>query len=390
MKPFDWHQPTEILFGWGRLDEVGKLLDKYGDKCLMVTGHTSEAKYPIYERIKDNFENRGIDLTHFDGVTTNPTTDTVNEGSKLAIENDIDVVLGVGGGSSMDTAKAIAVGASHEEEAWDYRLFTDKDITEQTLPIIAVTTTSGTGSQVTPFSVVTNPRKKSKFALASTELCPEASIVDPELMVTVPEHITASTGFDAFAHSFETYIHNDSSLYTDLLAKEAIELVVKFLPIAMNQPDNKLARKKLAWADTLAGICISNAGTTLPHGIGMAIGGHVPNVLHGEALSVIYPEFARYTYSSKIKKFATVGRILNPKLENVYDEVAARRSCVAMEEFLKEIGMYFNLEQLGVPKDELEAIADDSVELPDYEANPRVANRDKILELLEKAHDRNK
>lgn len=289
----------------------------------------------------------------------------------------------------MDTAKAIAVGASHEGEAWDYRLFTDKDITARTLPIITITTTSGTGSQVTPFSVVTNSRKKSKFALASTELCPEASIVDPELMVTVPEHITASTGFDAFAHSFETYIHDDSSPYTDLLAKEAIKLIVKYLPIAMNQPDNKLARKKLAWADTIAGICIANAGTTLPHGIGMAIGGHAPKVLHGEALSVVYPEFVRYTYSSKIEKFATMGRILDPKLEDEYDEVAARKSCPAMDEFLREIGMYFNLEELGVPEAELEAIADDSVELPDYEVNPRVANRDKILELLEEAYDRN-
>ncbi|MBS3788448.1 iron-containing alcohol dehydrogenase [Candidatus Bipolaricaulota bacterium] len=388
MEFFDWHQPTEIIFGWGRLDEVGDFLNKYGDKCLMVTGHTSKAKYPIYERIKDNLENRGIDLIHFDGVTTNPTTETVNEGSKLAVENDVDVVLGVGGGSSMDTAKAIAVGASHEGEAWDYRLFTDKEITENTLPIIAITTTSGTGSQVTPFSVVTNSQKKSKFALASTELCPEVSIVDPELMVTAPEHVTASTGFDAFAHSFETYIHDDSSPYTDLLAKEAIELIVKFLPIAMSQPDNKLARNKLAWADTLAGICISNAGTTLPHGIGMAIGGHAPEVLHGEALSVIYPEFTRYTYPSKIEKFSTVGRILDPELEVEFDEKAAHKSCQAIDEFLKEIGMYFNLEELGVPKSELGAIADDAVELPDYEANPRVANRDKILELIEKAYDR--
>ncbi len=388
MESFDWHQPTEITFGWGRLDEVGELLDKCGDKCLMVTGHSSKAKYPIYERIKDNLENRRIALTHFDGVTTNPTTETVNKGSKIAVENDVDVVLGVGGGSSMDTAKAIAVGASHEGEAWDYRLFTDKDITEKTLPVITVTTTSGTGSQVTPFSVVTNTQKKSKFALASTELCPRASIVDPELMVTVPEHVTASTGLDAFAHSFETYIHDNSSPYTDLLAKEAIELIVKFLPVAMDQPDNKQARKKLAWADTMAGICISNAGTTLPHGIGMAVGGHAPEVLHGEALSVIYPEFARYTYSSKIEKFARVGRILNPELGDEYDEIAAKKSCQALDEFLKEIGMYFNLEDLGVPKTELEAIADDAVELPDYEANPRVATRDKILELLEKSYDR--
>lgn len=388
MKSFNWHQPTELLFGWGRLDEVGELVGLHGSRCLMVTGHTSEAKYPIYERVKKALEEKGVEVFHFDGVTTNPTTDIVNEGGEIAKENDVDVVLGVGGGSSMDTAKAIAVGASHEGEAWDYRLFTEKEITDKTLPIITVTTTSGTGSQVTPVSVVTNSREKSKFALVDTQLCPEASIVDPELMVTVPRHVTASTGFDAFAHSFETYIHDDASPYTDLLAKESVELIVKYLPVAMSHPDHELARKKLAWADTLAGICISNAGTTLPHGIGMAIGGHAPDVLHGEALSVIYPEFFRYTYSANIEKFAAIGRVLDPELEKEYDEVAARKSCQAMDNFLKEIGMYFDLKGLGVPEGELEAIADDSVELPDYEVNPRVATRDEIYDIIEKAYDR--
>jgi len=205
-------------------------------------------------------------------------------------------------------------------------------------------------------------------------------------MVTEPEHITASTGFDVFTHAFESYIHKDASVYIDMHALEAIKRVVKYLPVVLKDGSNKEARTDMAWADTLAGLCISNAGTTLPHGIGMAIGGHAPNVMHGEALAIMYPEFMRYTYKSAIQKFAIIGCILNPELENVSDEVAAEKSCEEMDKFLGKIGMYLTLEELNVPEEELFAIADDTMELPDYSVNPRVATRDEVLKMLKKRY----
>ena len=388
MKSFNWLQPTQILFGWGRLDEIGLLTRKYGQRCLLVTGHTSKAKAPIYERIMEILELKDVKVTHFDGVVTNPTTEIVTEGVKIAREHGVEVVLGVGGGSSMDVAKAIAVGATHSGTVWDYRLFSEEEITDKTLPILAIPTTSGTGSQVTPVSVITNPEEEFKSALVSPFLFPRACIVDPQLMMTVPKHITASTGFDAFAHAFESYIHVDASVYTDLLAIEAMRIIRQYLPLVLQNGADKEARSQLAWADTLAGICISNAGTTLPHGIGMAIGGHAPHVLHGEALAVVYPEFMRYTYTAAIEKFATLGRILNPQLQDAPDDVAASKSCDAMDSFLKEIGMWFNLKDLKISKRELLDIAADSLKLPDYKVNPRVATKDEILEILNRSYNR--
>jgi len=388
MKAFDFYLPTKILYGAGRVKDVGQAIKSYGSKCLVVTGSVSVAKTDIFAKVETALKEEGVEVFHFDGVTPNPTTEAVDAGAAMALEKGVDVVLGVGGGSSMDTAKAIAVGATHPGTAWDYRIFTDKAITAATLPIVVVSTTSGTGSQTTPVSVVTNPAEKCKFALVDQLLFPRVGIVDPELMETLPPHATASTGFDAFTHAFESYVHKTATPFTDMCALEALRLIVQYLPRAIHDGRDKEARANLAWADTLAGACIANAGVVLPHSIAMAIGGHAPHVRHGEALAVVYPEFFHYTHASSIKKFAAIGRLLDDGIADKPDEQAAEKSCEAMEQFLKNIGMYFTLKSLNVPEDELPAIADDSVKLPDYSVNPRVPDRDKIFDLIKLAYDR--
>lgn len=288
----------------------------------------------------------------------------------------------------MDTAKAIAVEATHPGTAWDYLWFRDTQPTEKTLPIIAVTTTSGTGSQFTQVAVVTNTAEKTKSAIYNNWIYAKVGIVDPELMVTVPTHVTASTGFDVFCHAFESYLHINALPYTDLLALEAIRLVAEYLPTVVEDGSNLEARKAMAWADSLAGLCIANAGVTLPHGIGMTIGGQCPQVMHGEALAVTYPEFTRFTYPYATDRFAAMGRILNPDLEDEPAEVAAEKSCEEVDKLLKKIGMWLSLESLGVSKDDVVAIADNSRVLPDYKNNPRIATRDEIFEMLINSYQR--
>jgi alcohol dehydrogenase class IV len=325
---------------------------------------------------------------HFDGVVPNPTTDCVSAGAEVARAFGADVILGVGGGSSMDTAKAIAVEASHTGTCWDYLWFSETQPTTRTLPIIAVSTTSGTGSQVTQVAVVTNPQEKNKSAIYNSIVYPRLCIVDPELMVTVPPHVTASTGFDVFTHAFESYLHVNASPYTDLMALEAIRLVAENLPTSVSDGSNMAAREKMAWADTLAGLCIANAGVTLPHGIGMTIGGFCPHVMHGEALAVTYPEFTRYTYLYAVERFAAVGRIFDPMLTDASDGEAAEALCPLVDVFLQEIGMWLSFEELKVSLEEIVQIADQSQVLPDYKNNPRVATRDEILEMLKASYRR--
>jgi alcohol dehydrogenase class IV len=386
MKSFNYFQPTEIRFGSGRLNEVGQAAARWGKRCLLVTVPEFPAFSPLYARVKDLLRNAGLAIAHFDGVIPNPTTEVITAGARLAKEHGADVVLGLGGGSSMDSAKAIAVEATHPGTAWDYLFFREIQPTEKTIPVLAVTTTSGTGSQVTQVAVVTNPAEKNKSALSHPILYPKVSIVDPELVRTAPADVTASTGFDVFAHAFESYINPGGSAYTDLMALEAIQSVVAYLPKAVADGGDLEARSRMAWADTLAGLCIANSGVTLPHGIGMAMSGFYPHVAHGRALAAVYPAMMRFSWQSAESEFAVVARILDPSLKTVSDSEAARRSGEAVDRFLKEIDLWTRLEDLGIPEGEVRKLAETSLILPDYKNHPRIASADEIFDLLNKSY----
>jgi alcohol dehydrogenase class IV len=214
---------------------------------------------------------------------------------------------------------------------------------------------------------------------------PKVSIVDPELMVTVPEHITASTGFDVFAHAFESFINPNGSDYTDLMALEAIRLVADYLPLAIENGHELEPRTQMAWADTLAGLCIANSGVTLPHGIGMAVSGLYPHVMHGEALAVVYPAIMRFSYRHAPKKFATGGRLFDDRLNRMEDSQAAEKFCEVLESFLDRIGMLTCFEDLKIPEEELRVLAEASLVLPDYKNHPKVATLDEVFALLKKS-----
>jgi len=385
---FNYYQPTEIRFGKGRVSQIGEVVAGYGKRCLLVTVPVFAALEPAFDKIKDSLSQAGVEVEHFDGVVPNPTTDSIAEGTKKAKEMDADVVLGVGGGSSMDSAKAIAVEAAHDGSCWDYIWCSDTQPTEKTLPVVAVTTTSGTGSHVTQVAVITNTAEKNKSAIFNPIIFPNTCVVDPTLMKTVPEHVTASTGFDVFCHAFESSIHCGTSTYVRMMAKEAITNVVKYLPAALKNGADIEAREAMAWADTLAGLCIANAGVTLPHGMGMAIGGMYPHVMHGEALAVTYPDFMRYTYNYATEQFAAVAGIFDSSLDATDDKTAAEKSCELMDEFLKQIGMWLNLEQFKIPENELPELAQACMVLPDYKNNPKIATLEDISEILNSSYKR--
>ncbi len=386
MNNFNYFQPTEIRFGCGRLSEVGAAVSRWGKRCFLVSVPEFPEFSSLYKRVKDLLKASGVDVAHFDGVIPNPTTEVITAGARLAKDHRADVVLGLGGGSSMDAAKAIAVEATHPGTAWDYLFFREKQPTAATLPIVTVTTTSGTGSQVTQVAVVTNPAEKNKSALYNSLLYPKTSIVDPELVRTAPPSVTASTGFDVFAHAFESYINPAGSPYTDLMALEAIRLVSRYLPNAVTDGNDLEARTSMAWADTLAGLCIANSGVTLPHGIGMAMSGLYPHVAHGRALAAVYPAMMRYSFSAAEAEFAAVARILDPALKSLSDGEAARRAGEAVDRLLKDIKLWTRLEDLGIPEAEVRRLAEASLILPDYRNHPRVANASEVFELLNKSY----
>ena len=385
MKIFNFHQTTEIRFGRGRIQELPALTSLYGKKVLLVTT-PSPADSPlrgIFDQVKNLLISAGLQVCHYDEVPPNPTVSAITEGAKMAVAFGAEVVIGLGGGSSMDAAKAISVEATHEGTCWDYLFYkSPQPDPRKLLPVIAVSTTSGTGSQVTQVAVVTHTDTRDKSALYNNILYPNACIIDPELMVSKPRFVTACTGFDVLCHAFESILNPGSGAYVELLAWEAIGLAVEHLPIVLEEPDCMLSREKMAWADTLAGLCIANSGVTLPHGMGMAIGGMYPKVAHGEALAIVYPAFADFTWESAIPEFARLARRLNLELVNASEEMAASRCSGEIQIFLDKIGLSKRLRHVDMPEDEIEELAVQSMVLPDYKANPRVATREEMIELV--------
>ncbi|MDR0399430.1 MAG: iron-containing alcohol dehydrogenase [Treponema sp.] len=387
MKHFSYFAPTEIVFGWGCLKEIGALAARYGRKALVVTGHSSPSGAALYGRLRGFLAEAGVEAARFDGVIPNPTTEVVSAGALMARDFGAELVIGLGGGSSMDTAKAVAVEASHPGTAWDYLHYTAGP-TEKTLPVIAVGTTAGTGSQTTPCAVITNSAKKDKSAIWHKNIFPKIALVDPELTVSMPRDITAQTGFDAFCHNFEAYISVNSNPLTDALALDALGIIARALPEALADGGSREARSLMSWADTAGGMVIASAGVTLPHGLGMQIGGHCPQVSHGQSLAVFYPEFTRYTWRSAPGKFAALGRLLDPALEDAGETEAAERSCQAMDGFLKKIGLWIDLKSLGLGMEDVREIADCGQVLGDYRNNPRVASVPEMYEMLMRCYER--
>ncbi|HCC70763.1 MAG TPA: alcohol dehydrogenase [Bacteroidales bacterium] len=385
---FNYHQTTKVFFGRGEIQKAGEIAGEYGKRVLLVTTPASnDSLESLFNRTKEILNSKGLDVKHFSGVLPNPTVDCITEGANMAKEFNADVIIGLGGGSSIDVAKAISVEATHEGTSWDYLFFKEPQPDEnKLLPVIAITTTSGTGSHLTQVSVVTNTEERNKSALFNNILYPKVAIVDPELMLTVPKFVTACTGFDVFCHSFESVLHPNGGVFIDLLAWEAVRIVLHTLPELVNNLDNINLREKMAWADTLAGLSIANAGVTLPHGMGMAIGGMYPHVAHGEALAIVYPAFMEFTRDSAVSDFSKLAAIFNPAYADLPEQVAAGKAVEEIKTFLEKIGLNETLSDIGMPREEIEKLAKQSMVLPDYKSNPRVATEDEMLQLVKDSY----
>ena len=382
MKSFEYQQAGEIIFGNGRISEVGSVVSRYGHRCLMVSGSKQGALRDLYPIVGDLLEHLGLNWEHFDGVTPNPTVELVSAGARLAKRFAADVILGIGGGSSLDAAKAIAVEATHEGTSWDY-LFFKRQPSSRTLPIVAVGTTSGSGSHTTQVAVVTDARSRDKSALYSDHLIPRAAIIDPQLTLSAPPAVTAETGFDVFCHAFESLLNPRSNTVTELFAWEAIRRVVNGLPAAVDQGADLAARSSLAWADTLAGMSICRSGVVLPHGIAMAVGGMFPGAPHGRALASVYRACIDFTWESAVSRFAALARIFDPRLEEVSTPDAAALCPDLLEQFLCRIRLTCSLRDFGISKDDIPALARQSMTLPDYINNPRVPTTPEIIGIIE-------
>lgn len=375
MQEFRHLAPTAIEFGVGKLDQLGELTAPYGSQAMLVTVPWEEPLTKRFERAQGSLEAAGLSVLVYAEAQPNPTVDLVDRGAELAQSEGIEVVVGMGGGSSIDVAKGIAVAATHPGSVWDYMYFQETQPTFATLPIVAVTTSSGTGSHATRYAVITKSDEECKSALAHDRVFPQVSVVDPQLMLSLPPATTAFTSFDAFTHAFESYTNPGATPISELLALESLRLIAENAQRVVDDGADLEARSRMAWADTLAGICISNAGTTLPHAMGQPISGHFPHAAHGQSLAVVYPTFLEFTCEAAADKFTRVGQLFEASVSDCHQAVET------MLDWMGFLGVRITLSALDIKEEDLGPLLRHCMEFPDVEAAPRVPTEAEVLEM---------
>ena len=373
---FNYNLPVNIIFGRGRVSEIGSEVLKYGETALIVTGKNSTKKTGLLDRTIKLLNESGIKTIVFDKVEQNPLTTTAYEGAELAKKEKCDVVVGLGGGSIMDAAKAIAFITLNEGDVSDY-IFGKKS-SDKALPIILVPTTCGTGSEGNGFAVLTNPDNNDKKSLRCNAIVSKASIIDSELMTTMPKHILASVGFDALCHNMEAYLSKNEQPLTTIMALQGIELIGKNLVKAYKNTDDMEAFEKITWASTLGGMVINTAGVTAPHGMEHPASG-LKNIVHGRGLAALTPVIYEESISAAPKKFAMISKLLGGNDEN---------DCVqVIRNLLKDIDLETTLREQGINEDDIDWMAENclKVSAAGMKSHPKEFDLEDIKRIFRKA-----
>lgn len=308
----------------------------------------------------------------FDRVTQNPLSTTVAEGAALAKSTGCTVVLGLGGGSIMDAAKAIAFSVLNPGDLSDY-IFGLKQ-GDKALPLVLIPTTCGTGSEGNCFAVITNPETKDKKSLRTNCVVAKASIIDPELMTTMPKHIAASVGFDALAHSMEAYVSRGAQPLTDIMALYAIELLAGSLPKVYSDPADLQAWESVTLASTLGGMVINTAGVAAPHGMEHPASG-LRDIVHGRGLAALTPEIVKRSWPSSPEKYAKISRLLGGEgAEDCADRIV---------KLLEAIDLRVTLGEQGILKEDVDWMTENCrrVSAASINNNPKVFTPDEIREI---------
>lgn len=338
--------PNHTVVGTNVLGEAAPLLKKMGNKAFIVTGR-HVAVSDMMKQLTALLDENGIGCVIFDGITGEPTDTMIENGVEMLKSSGCDFIIGIGGGSPLDSAKAIAAMAVNEGSIADYN---GKEITGEILPLAAIPTTAGTGSEATKFTVITDSEKGIKMLLKGDVLVPKLAIVDSSFTVDTPKSVTSATGLDALTHAVEAYTSRKAFSMTDTLAVSAVKRIMKYLPIAYREPDNSLAREQMSIAALEAGICINNSSVTIVHGMSRPIGAlfHVP---HGMSNAMLLKECLSFAVSGAYEKFANLGRETGVASDSDSNETAAEKFIDSLQNIC-DVCEIPTLEQYGIDRDD--------------------------------------
>ena len=384
MKEFVFKLPTRIVFGQGASTRLGPLCREFGaEKVMVVTDRVIGASQG-FQGILKGLEEDGIDYQVYDQVVPEPPVETVDAAADYLKKIGCGMVIAVGGGSSIDTSKAICALATNEGSARDYLFGGSRTLTHRPLPLVAVPTTAGSGSEVTAASVLSDEQRGIKLSITHDWLIPLVAVVDPIMHRDMPRIITASTGMDALTHAVEAYVSRNASPVSDAMAVASISRIGASLRLAASDPENMEARSEMAIASVLAGAAFVNGGLGAVHGISQAIGG-VAHVSHGVANALLLPYVCRRNLPGAQERFATIARLLGERTEQLTLSQAAEAAVNAIEQLQSDLRLPAKLSQVGVTREMFPEIVKGAMEYRLMGLNPVKLTEQDVTEILEAA-----
>ena len=381
MKNFTFTVPQDIIFGMGSLKRLPELLEKNGSKKMLLISDRGLEKLGVVEKVKDIVEASGIHVAEFLDVEPNPSVDTVNNATKAYQEAGATSIVALGGGSPMDVAKAVGVLAKFGGQITEYE--GAHKVPGKIVPIIAIPTTAGTGSEVTAFSVITDTSRNYKLTVFSYELIPSYALLDPELIMTAPASIAASCGVDALIHAWEAYTSRDASPFSDAMAEKAMELIgANLRRFVANRQDEEAACAMMS-GSMFAGIAFAWARLGNIHAMSHPVSAffHVP---HGVANSILLPTIVEYNALADKGRYEKIYNYISKENEPVIDFVP-ELLVDAARELLKDLGIPSRLSDVGVTEDKIPQMAADAMKSGNIMANTRQSTLKDIEMLYRKA-----
>jgi alcohol dehydrogenase class IV len=387
-----FHSAGQLVFGPGAIAQLGELTGQLGLKRVLLVTDGPLCKAGLADQVRQPLTEAGIEVKLFDGGQPEPSMEVAQQCIEAAKAFQPDGVVGLGGGSNMDLAKITAAVLKHGGTPKDY--VGDCRICGPVLPLICVPTTSGTGSEVTAASVLTDTANHVKVGILSNYLRPNLAVVDPQLTMSCPAKVTADSGIDALTHAIEAYTAVDNATFplppgektvyqgrhplADCLAEKAIELVGQHLVSAVREGSNPAAREGMSLAATLAGLAFSNTGVALVHAMEYPVGG-ATHCSHGAGNGLLLPFVMRFNLSARPREFATIARLLGQDVAGLSIEQAAERGITAVEELKRQIGIPERLRDLGVSDSQLPAFAEKAFSIKRIlRVNPRTPTLEDI------------
>ena len=367
-------------FGPGARKELPGVVARLGYKKALVVTDKGLMKFGVAKMVLDVLDEAAIPYEIYDEVKPNPTVTNVKMGVEACKKAEADFIIAIGGGSSMDTAKGIGIICNNPEFSDVISLEGVADTKKKTVPIIALPTTAGTAAETTINYVIIDEEKQKKMVCVDPNDIPAVAIIDAELMYSLPKSLTAATGMDAMTHAIEGLITKGAWELSDMFEIKAIEMIHKYLPIAVNEPTNPVGRDGMAVAQYVAGMAFSNVGLGVDHGMAHPLSA-LHDIPHGVACAMLLPTVMKFNAPAALPKYVDIAKALGVYKDGMTQQEAADAACTEIDNLSRLVGIPTHLSELGITEKDIDALADQAIVEVCTPGNPREVTRDDIVAL---------